>query len=46
MAYLMVAVGGAAVPDIGIEELNEVQVAQKRGLNGTETMAFVPASWR
>jgi uncharacterized protein (TIGR03083 family) len=41
MAYLMVAVGGAAVPDIGIEELNEVQVAQKRGLNGTETMAFV-----
>src|SRR5271168_5171615 len=24
MAYLMAAVGGAAVPDIGIEELNEV----------------------
>ena len=41
MAYLMAAVGGAAVPDIGIEELNEVQVAQKRGLDGAETMAFV-----
>jgi len=26
---------------MGIEELNEVQVAQKRGLNGAETMAFV-----
>jgi hypothetical protein len=26
---------------MGIEELNEVQVAQKRGLDGAETMAFV-----
>jgi len=41
MAYLMAAVGGAAVPDMGIEELNEAQVAQKRGLDGAETMAFV-----
>ena len=41
MAYLRAAVGGAAVPDIGIEELNEVQVAQKRGLDGAQTIAFV-----
>ena len=41
MAYLMAAVGGAAVPGMGIEELNEVQVAQKRGLDGARTMAFV-----
>ena len=41
MAFLMAAVGGAAGPDLGIEELNEVQVAQKRGLDGAETMAFV-----
>src|SRR5271155_4818261 len=41
MAYLMAAVGGAAVAGIGIEELTEVQVAQKRGLDGAQTMAFV-----
>jgi uncharacterized protein (TIGR03083 family) len=41
MAFLMAAVGGAAGPDMGIEELNEVQVAQKRRLDGAETMAFV-----
>ena len=41
MAYLMAAVGGAAGPGMGIEELNEVQVAGKRGLDGAETMAFV-----
>ena len=41
MAFLAAAVGGAAGPDMGIEELNEVQVAQKRGLDGAETMAFV-----
>jgi uncharacterized protein (TIGR03083 family) len=41
MAFLMAAVGGAAGPDMGIEELNEVQVAQKRGLDGAETLAFV-----
>jgi uncharacterized protein (TIGR03083 family) len=41
MAFLVAAVGGAAGPDMGIEELNEVQVAQKRGLDGAETMAFV-----
>ena len=37
----MAAVGGTAVPDMGIEELNEVQVAQKRGLDGAQIMAFV-----
>lgn len=26
---------------MGIEELNEVQVAEKRGLDGADTMAFV-----
>jgi hypothetical protein len=41
MALLVAAVGGAAGPDMGIEELNEVQVAAKRGLDGAETMAFV-----
>jgi uncharacterized protein (TIGR03083 family) len=41
MAFLVGAVGGAAGPDMGIEELNEVQVAEKRGLDGAETMAFV-----
>jgi hypothetical protein len=41
MAFLVAAVGGAAEPDMGIEELNEVQVAEKRGLDGAETMAFV-----
>ena len=41
MALLVAAVGGAAGPDMGIEELNEVQVAHKRGLDGAETMAFV-----
>jgi uncharacterized protein (TIGR03083 family) len=41
MALLVAAVDGAAGPDMGIEELNEVQVAQKRGLDGAETMAFV-----
>jgi uncharacterized protein (TIGR03083 family) len=41
MAFLVAAVGGAAGPDMGIEELNEVQVAAKRGLGGAETMAFV-----
>ncbi len=41
MALLVAAVGGAAGPDRGIEELNEVQVAAKRGLDGAETMAFV-----
>jgi uncharacterized protein (TIGR03083 family) len=43
MAFLMAAVGGAAGPDMGIEELNEVQVAEKRGLDGAQTMAFVRA---
>lgn len=41
MAYLMAAVTGAAVPGMGIEELNEAQVAEKRGLDGTATMAYV-----
>jgi uncharacterized protein (TIGR03083 family) len=41
MAFLVAAVGGAAGPDMGIEELNEVRVAGKRGLDGAETMAFV-----
>jgi uncharacterized protein (TIGR03083 family) len=41
MALLVAAVGGAAEPDMGIEELNEVEVAQKRGLDGAQTMAFV-----
>jgi hypothetical protein len=42
MALLVAAVDGAAGPDMGIEELNEVQVAQKRGLDGAETMALRP----
>jgi uncharacterized protein (TIGR03083 family) len=51
MAFLVAAVGGAAAPDMGIEELNEVQVAGKRRLDGAETMAFVrselaTAPWR
>ena len=46
MAYLMVAVGGAAVPDIGIEELNEVQVAQKRGLDEPRPWPSCGASWQ
>jgi hypothetical protein len=41
MAFLAAAVGGAPGPDMGIEEVNEVQVAEKRGLDGPETMAFV-----
>jgi uncharacterized protein (TIGR03083 family) len=41
MAFLVAAVGGAPGPDMGIEEVNEVQVAEKRGLDGRETMAFV-----
>jgi hypothetical protein len=42
MALLVAAVRGEQTPgNIGIEELNEVQVAQKRGLDGAETMAFV-----
>jgi hypothetical protein len=41
MDFLVAAAGGAAGPDMGIEELNEVQVAQKRGLNGAQTMEFV-----
>jgi uncharacterized protein (TIGR03083 family) len=41
MALLVAAVSGAAEPDMGIEELNEVEVAQKRGLDPAETTAFV-----
>jgi hypothetical protein len=41
MAFLAAAVGGAAEPDMGIEELNEVQAAEKRRLDGVETIAFV-----
>ena len=46
MAFLVAAVGGAPGPDMGIEELNEVQVAEKRGLDGAETVAFVRGSWQ
>jgi uncharacterized protein (TIGR03083 family) len=41
MDFLVAAVGGEAGPDMGIEELNEVQVAKQRGLDGAQTMAFV-----
>jgi hypothetical protein len=41
MAYLMAAVSGPPVPGMGIEELNEVLVAEKRGLDGTSAMAYV-----
>jgi uncharacterized protein (TIGR03083 family) len=41
MAYLMEAASGAAVPGIGIEALNDVRVAEKRGLDGAGTIAYV-----
>jgi hypothetical protein len=33
---LVDAVAGAAAPDLGIEQINEVMVAEKRGLNGRD----------
>lgn len=41
MSLLVDAVGGAAAPDMGIEQINEVLVAEKRGLNGAKTMDLV-----
>jgi uncharacterized protein (TIGR03083 family) len=41
MEYLIAAVSGNVVPGIGIEALNDVQVAEKRGLDRAETMAYV-----
>jgi hypothetical protein len=37
-------VAGAAAPDLGIEQINEVMVAEKRGLNGAETMDLVSSN--
>jgi hypothetical protein len=41
MSLLVDAVGGAAAPDMGIEQINEVMVGEKRGLDGAETIDFV-----
>jgi uncharacterized protein (TIGR03083 family) len=41
MSFLVAVVGGADAPDMGIEQINEVLVADQRGLNGVETMDFV-----
>jgi uncharacterized protein (TIGR03083 family) len=41
MSLLVAAVGGVAAPDMGIEQINELQVAERRALDGPETIAFV-----
>jgi uncharacterized protein (TIGR03083 family) len=41
LGFLMDQVGGAAMPDIGIEKLNEIQVAEKRGWNSRQIIEFL-----
>jgi uncharacterized protein (TIGR03083 family) len=38
LGLLMAAVGGAAVPETGIEAFNDIQVAEKRGWNSAQAL--------